>query len=217
MADIKRLIGDDGKLVRASVGASPVSGTLAEGWYKVQAKAASLSQFDNLAVGDYYYAPASVALTAGDAAYAVTTTVMADLKGWSLELSADEVEVTVCADTYKKYRKGKLDANGSASFVFIKGETDASDGFASYFFKIATIDATGEVTSVVERSDDSLLLIGYMDAEEGAGQYFLATAFEVEFMNLPLNLNTSEAQEIESNFRLVGSTDPILYKVTNAV
>jgi hypothetical protein len=216
MADIKRLIGDDGKLVRASVAAVASTGSLPIGWSKIAAKATSNSHFGGLAVGDYYYNPTvSGVLAVGDSAYIVTTTDMADLKGWSLELSADEVEVTVVADTYKKYRKGKLDANGSASFVFIKGETDAANGLASYFFKVATIDATGVVSGVVDRSDNSLLLIGYMDAETDSGEYFLATAFDVEFFNFSAPMNSSEAVEMEVPFRLVGATDPVLYKVTN--
>lgn len=220
MADIKRLIGDDGKLVRASIAATLTSGTLTEGWWKIGTKATSSSAFGDgtsgLDAGEYYYAPASVTLTAGDAAYAVTSTVMADLSGWSLELTGDEVEVTVMADTYKKYRKGKLDAQGTASFVFIKGETDAANGLASYFFKHATITASGVVSDVTARSDNSLTLIGYIDAETDAGQYFLATAFDVEFFNFSLPMNSSEAVSMEVPFRLIGATDPVLYKVTNA-
>jgi len=215
MADIKRLIGDDGKLVRAAVAAVATSGTLAEGWYKIASKAVAASQFGDLVIGDFYPSPGAIALTAGDSAYALTLTDMADLKGWGLELTADEVEVTVIKDIYKKYRKGKLDAKGSASFVFIKGETDAADGLASYFYKIATVTASGVVSSVVERSDESLLLIGYVDNEETSGQYFIATAFEVEFFNFNFPMNSSEAVEMEVPFRLVGDTDPILYKVTN--
>lgn len=215
MADIKRLIGDDGKLVRATVSGVVASGTIAAGWYKIVAKAGT-SKFGDLAVGDYYYAPAPVALNAGDTANAVTTTDLADLKGWSLELSADEVEVTVINDTYKKYRKGKLDANGTCSFVFIKGETDSSSGLSKYFFKVADINAAGTVTAVAERSDDSLLLIGYMDNDTTSGEYFIATAFDVEFMNFAVPMNSSEAVEMEVPFRLVGGTDPILYKVYNA-
>jgi hypothetical protein len=214
-SDIKRLIGDDGKLVRASVGAVAHTTLSGLNWYKIAAKK-TVSDFGDLAVGDYYYAPANKSLSGGDTAYLVSTTDMADLSGWSLELSADEVEVTVMDDTYKKYRKGKLDANGTCSFVFIRGTTDDADGLAKYFMKIATIAANGDVSSVSNRSSDSLVLIGYLDKEETAGDYFLATAFEVEFMNFSLPMNSSEAVTMEVPYRLVGGTDPVLYKVTNA-
>jgi hypothetical protein len=215
MADIKRLIGDDGKLVRATVATVATSGTLAVGWYKIAAKDPTYSKFDGLAVGDYYYAPASVSLLRADTVYALTTVDMADLSGWSLELSADEVEVTVMDDVYKKYRKGKLDANGTCSFVFIKGETDAADGLARYFMKIATVTTSGTISSFTNRDDNSLVLIGYIDNESDSGQYFLATAFEIEFMNFSLPMNSSEAVKMEVPFRLVGATDPVLYRVTN--
>jgi hypothetical protein len=219
----KRLIGDDGKLVRCAISAVATSGTLTEGWWQIEAKANSSSIFDALAgdgdleVGDFFYAPASKALTAGDGAYAITTTEMGDLSGWSLELSADEVETTVLIDTYKKYRKGKLDANGSAKFTFIRGTTDdVTDGLSKYFFKTATINAAGTLTNVTVRSDDSLYLIGYIDNEQATGDSFLATMLQVEFFNFSFPMNSSEAVSFEVPFRLVGDTDPILYKITNA-
>jgi hypothetical protein len=210
----KRIIGDDGSLVRASIAATLTSGTFAVGWWRIGALAASNSRFGTLEVGDLYYAPVSVAGTAGDAAYAITTTDLVDLSGWSLELAADEVEVTVLADTYKKYRKGKMDANGTASFIFIKGETDTAGNLANYFFKEAVITASGTV-SVSARSNDSLFLIGYIDNETTAGQYKSVTAFEVEFFNFSLPMNSSEAVSMEVPFRLVGAVDPILYRIAN--
>jgi hypothetical protein len=213
MADIKRLIGDDGKLMRASTAATVTSGTLPAGWYKVAVNAGS--SFGDLVADDYFYAPSTKTLVAGDTAYAVTTTDMADLSGWSLELSGDEIEVTVLADTYKKYRKGKLDANGTASFVFIRGETDADAGLAHYFFKEATISASGVVSNVLDRSSDSMLLVGYIDNEDTSADYKLATVFEVEFYNFSLPMNSSEAVNMEVPFRLSGATDPILLKIYN--
>lgn len=215
MADIKRLVGDDGKLTRAALATSVTSGTLTAGWWKIGAKAVSNSAFGGLSANEYYYAPSTVTLTAGDTAYAVTTTDMLDLSGWSLELTSDEVDVTVMNDVFKKYRRGKQDANGSASFVFIRGETDNDNGLARYFFKQATINASGVVSNVLERSTDSLLLIGYIDNETGAGDYKLAMAFEVEFFNFSLPLNMSEAVNMEVPFRLFGATDPVLYKIYN--
>jgi hypothetical protein len=216
MANGKRLIGDDGKLVRCAIGAA-TSGSITSGWWKIKAKATVASKFGALLVDDFYYAPAVVSLTYGDQAYATTLTDLTDLSGWSLELSADEVETTVLIDTYKKYRKGKLDANGTATFTFIRGVTDdVTDGLAKYFFKTATIAADGTVSNVTNRSDDSLVLIGYIDNDTTAGESFLATAFEVEFFNFSFPMNSSEAVSFEVPFRLVGDTDPILYKVTNA-
>ena len=214
MAEEKRLIGDDGQLVRATIATVLTSGTFATGWWKIGTKAVAASRFGNLLAGDLYYAPASVSGTAGDAAYAMTTASLVDLSGWSLELTGDEVEVTVLADTYKKYRKGKLDANGSASFVFIKGETDTAGNLANYFFKEAVITASGTVT-VTARNNNSLFLIGYLDNELDSHEYKSVTAFEVEFFNFSLPMNSSEAVKMEVPFRLVGAVDPILYRIEN--
>lgn len=214
----KRLIGDDGKLMRCSVAGAATSGiSLTAGWWKIATKDPVLSNFGDLEIGDFYYAPTTFAMAAGDTAYKITTTDMLDLSGWSLELTGDEVEVTVLADTYKKYRKGKLDANGTATFTFIRGETDdVANGLSKYFFKTVDIDAAGTVGTVTERSDDSLFLVGYIDYETTVADAFLATAFEVEFFNFSLPMNSSEPVQMEVPFRLVGATDPILYKITNA-
>ena len=212
--DIKRLIGDDGKLLSATVATVATSGSLTSGWYKISTKAAAASAFGDLPLGQYYYAPATVSLTAGDAAFAVTTADLADVKAWSFETTADEVETTVLKDVYKHYRKGKMDASGSGTFIFMKGTTDLNTGILAYFYDMAEISAAGVVTSYQERLDTPMLLIGYMDAEETDGQYFIAAVFEVEFMSAAYTGASSEAVEFESPFRLAGATDPMLLKVT---
>ena len=55
MADIKRLVGDDGKLTRATISGVLTSGTLTAGWYKIGAKAVAASAFGDLVVNDYNY------------------------------------------------------------------------------------------------------------------------------------------------------------------
>lgn len=216
MAEEKRLIGDDGKLARGSLASVAETVTLtAERWYKITAKAVAASKFGDLSVGDFYYAPTSITLTSGDEAKLLTLTTVIDLSGWSLELSADEIDVTVLDDKFKKYRKGKLDATGSASFIFIKGETDQADNLANYFFDHVSITASGVVTKT-SKKENTLYMVGYLDDTEVAGEAQLATVMEVEFFNFPLNMNSSEAVSIETPFRLAGDTDPILYRITNA-
>ena len=215
MAEEKRLIGDDGKLAKGSLAAVAETTTLtALSWYLITAKATVASKFGDLVVGDFYYAPCSITLTSGDEAKLLTLSDLVDLSGWSLELSADEVEVTVLADKFKKYRKGKLDANGSASFIFIKGVTDQASGLANYFYDHVAITSSGTVTKTAKLTDP-LYLVGYMDDDDDSGEAMLATVMQVEFYNFPLNLNSSEAVSIETPFRLAGDTDPILYRITN--
>lgn len=215
----KRLIGDDGKLFRATLGNTEYTSTTpipARSWVKISAKA-TVSSFGALAVGEFFYNPkaTSLTVTSGDKYYLLTPTTLLDLSGWSLELSGDEVEVTVMNDTYKKYRKGKLDAKGTASFVFIKGETDQDGNLANYFFKEVDIDATGAVGTPSNRLDTSLYMVGYLDDDTTAGETMLATIFEVEFFNFSLPENSSQAVKMDVPFRLIGDTDPILYRITN--
>jgi hypothetical protein len=214
MAEEKRLIGDDGRLARGSLAETAEDTTFAEGsWYKIATKAVAASVFGDLDVTDFYYAPIDVSATSGDTAYLLTLADMVDLSGWSLELTGDEVEVTVLQDNFKKYRKGKLDANGSASFVFIKGETDQPDNLANYYFDIVEIDESGVVT-VSQKKTDTLYLVGFL-AEEDAGEVTLATVMEVEFFNFSLPMNSSEAVNMDIPFRLIGDTNPVLYRISN--
>jgi len=215
MAEEKRLIGDDGTLSRGSLAAVAETTTLtALKWYKITAKAVAASKFGDLEVGDFYYAPAEITLTSGDEAKLLTLTTMVDLSGWSLELSGEEVDVTVLADKFKKYRKGKLDATGNATFIFIKGETDQADNLANYFFDHVAITSSGTVTKTAKK-ENTLYIVGYLDDTSISGESALATVMEVEFYNFPLNMNMSEAVQIETPFRLAGDTDPILYRITN--
>jgi hypothetical protein len=189
---------------------------------KIEGKAATGSVFGGLGgaaptgllVGDFYISPVSVNGTVGDSWRVLTETQMVDLSGWSIEIAADEIDTTVLSDNFKKYRKGKKDANGSAKFVYIKGVTDIAGGLAEQFFKIANIDATGDAT-VSEVNGDPVYLVGYVDQTTGLGNVKLATIMQVEFFNFALPMNMGEAVNIDTPFRLVGDSDPILYRITN--
>lgn len=274
-SDIKRLIGDDGSLVKGTLGNTqlPSSGTtIPAGIYKIAAKgvqsavlesttfasgttyicvskAASASVIPvgvgelftptvaltaasgdtaystttilgGLEVGQYYIAPQTVTVGTADKFYAVTTSKLADVKGASLNVSAEEVDVTVAGDRFKKYRRGKFDADGSCSFIFMKGTTDESDGIAHQFYDIHKIDFSGQVESTL-RSDDPLLLILYLDDESNTSAaeqtYKLCTIFEATFFNFDYKGESSTAVATDSKFRLYGSADPVLYKVWEKV
>lgn len=217
MAEERRLIGDDGSLVRGSLADSAEATTFAaDSWYKIKAKAASDSVFGDLSVNDFVRFPEEVTAESGDEAYLLTTSTLVDLSGWSLDLTGDEVEVTVLSDSFKKYRKGKLDANGTASFVFIKGETDSANNLANYFFDNAVISGYGSSgITFTAKQTSTLYLVGYLDDTTTSGEAMLATVLEVEFFNFSLPMNMSEAVNMEVPFRLIGDTDPILYRIIN--
>jgi len=215
MAEEKRIIGDDGRLGYATLAESPVTSFVAGKIYKIITKAESGSIFGELAVGEFYPASTAIAGTAGDTATELEETNMLDLTSWGLTIQADEVPVTVLADVYKKYRKGKKDANGTASFQFIKGITDLPGGLANQFFKIVEVDGNGAVT-VSPITTDSMYLIGYVCEETDVDETSTLTVLQVEFFNFDLPMNTSEAVTMEVPFRLVGNVDPIMYRVTNS-
>ena len=219
MPDLKRIIGDDGKLMRGVLGAEVIGDAIltiaANTWVLITAKAVVSSAFGGLSVGEFYISPVTETPVAGDNWKVLTTTDMVDLAGWSLELMADEVDVTVLKDVFKKYRKGKKDASGTASFIYIKGVTDVDGNLANYFFKKANISAGG-VATVNSIIGDPLYLVGYVDqANGGTDTQTVATILQVEFFNFSLPMNMSEAVKMDVPFRLVGDVDPILYVITN--
>jgi hypothetical protein len=212
MAEETRLIGEDGRLTRGTLSGTPTTSLVAGNWYLITDKDDSASQFGDLEEDDFYYAPIDIELVGDDEAELLTLADMVDLSGWSLDLTADEIEVTVLNDSFKKYRKGKLDANGSASFVFIKGETDQPDALANYYFDIAEIGEDGTVT-FSQKKTSTLYLVGYL-ADEGEGEVTLATVMQVEFFNFSLPMNMGDAVKMDIPFRLIGDTNPVLYRIS---
>lgn len=182
------------------------------------------SRMGALTVGEFVYNDLStdIDLTPTDGAATgtedkvapLTFTTLLDLSGWSLELSADEVDVTVLGDTVKKYRKGKQDANGQMEFVFMKGETDLAGNLANYFMPISTVNANGTV-EYSARKTTPLYVLGYLDESSVTGEYTMAMLFQVEFMSFSLPMNDSQAVKVSPKFRLSGSVNPTIYRIFN--
>lgn len=217
MAEEKRLIGNDGSLVNVTWGSTVTTAIPAGSWVKIVAKASSSSAFGNLSVGDAFYNPkaTTLSITAGDSYQLGTVTPFLDINGWSLKLSAAEVDVTVLGDGARKYRKGKADAEGSISFVWIKGITDQPGGLANKFLAIAEIDAAGAVT-FTPKSTSSLYLLGYLDNTAVSAEVQEVTMMQVEVFDVGLNVKDNEANNQDVKFRLTGSTNPIIYRIINA-
>lgn len=216
----KRLIGEDGYLARGALGVEVVGNavlTIAKNtWVQITGKAGSGSTFGGLAVGDFYISPVIETPVAGDKWKVLTEEKLLDGVGWSLELSADEIDVTVNNDSVKKYRRGKADANGSVNFLYIVGITDAPGALANKFFDICEIDETG-VATVTPSNTASLYLVGYLnkgDATNINDNQMIATIMEVEFFSFSLPSKMGEAGNMDVPFRLSGALNPIIYKVT---
>lgn len=230
--DNKRLIGEDGMLVKgkllAEVTGNAVLTIAANTWVRITALGAGETLFDDLIVGDFYYNPKATASTAPVAGTkwrpldidpaSVTNAgmgTMMDITGWSLEIAADEIDTTVLSDNFKKYRKGKKDANGSVKFVYIKGKTDIAGALTGQFFRVADITAAGAVT-VTPIDNEPVYLIGYIDQTTVQGNTRVGTVMQVEFFNYSLPMNMGEAVNMDVPFRLVGDSDPVLYRIVNA-
>ena len=181
-------------------------------------EATTHSAFGELEVGEFFYnAQASTkAVISGDSWQLVTPTDMVDLSGWSLELTKSEIDVTVLADSTKKYRAGKSDAQGSAKFIFIKDVTDMEGGLANYFYKIATISSTGIAETSPLLTSDPYLLVYIDNTDTASGEYRLAMFIQVAFLGFPITAEDDTALSVESNFRLSGSLNPTIYRIQNA-
>jgi hypothetical protein len=226
MAEEKRLIGNDGSLGTLALGSEVVgNGTLtiaAKTLVQITLKKSTGSAFGGtgttgLVVGDFYYNPSASAITppAGDNWKVATFTNMLDINGWNLKLTAAEVDVTTLADGARKYRKGKSDAEGSVSFVWIKGISDAAGGLANQFLAIANIAADGTVTSVAAKSTTPIYLWGFLDNTTVVGEVAEFTVLQVEFFDAALNVKDNEANNQDVKFRLSGSGNPIIYRAIN--
>ena len=69
----KRLIGDDGALLRGTLATKAVA-PAAAGIYKIATKASAGSIFGDLAVGDWYVTGVAPTAASGDTAFALPTT-----------------------------------------------------------------------------------------------------------------------------------------------
>lgn len=216
----KRLVGDDGALYKMTIGTTPVlggAGTIAKGaWVKIASKATT-SFFGGLDVGDYYMAPVDLGATeitdSNDTWYTATPSKLADVIGCSLSVTAEEVDVTVLEDEFKKYRRGKKDATGTLKFNFIQDITDVAGGIGNSFYRICETAADGSVT-VTNVDEDPIVLVLYMNYDEDAGDKVTATVMEVELYNFDIPVDMSTAISTESTIRLSGDTDPTMYHIT---
>jgi hypothetical protein len=216
MASNKRLIGEDGYMAKGVLGTKGLT-IPAKTWALITNKKTTGSAFGALSIGDFYYNPLATALTltTTDEAQPLTLTKLIDGVGWNLDLSADEIDVTVNADTVKKYRRGKADATGNVSFLYIQGVSDIAGGLANKFFDICEISATG-VATVSTRDAGSIYLVGYLNAGNASDvedNVASATIMRVEFFSFSLPSKMGEPGNMDVPFRLAGEGNPILYRI----
>ena len=233
MAEIQRLIGEDGKICKVAFGTEKsgdatktfdvqTGGTAGDksgaGFWKITAKATTGSIFDTgvtgtYKVGDIYKADGTEVMATGDKASKATLTELADVSTFSLELSKDEIEVTVLGDGTKKYRYGKSDANGSLEGVTMIDSTLGEGGMASRFLRRIAVPATGN-TVITEADNSPLYVFMYANKSEAAGEKTVFVYSQISLGGYKLGAKSGEAQNWTSGFRLIGA-DPVMYEIEN--
>jgi hypothetical protein len=165
-------------------------------------------------VGDLWLGEGST-FTATDSAKLTTFTEVADVTSFSLEYSADEIEVTVLADEVKKYRRGKTDMSGTVEGINIISEMEKVGSFINRFMR--TVNATaGNVSTLNEIDGDPLFCQFYVQKDVTTPTETQAFLFaQVDLYGTSLGASVADAQSWSSNVRIIGN-DPILYFKANS-
>lgn len=207
-----RLIGDDADLYSAKLGAEMTTGSLTEGAeYLITARAATGSAFGALLPGIVMLATGEETLATGDKCKPLTGLAqVAAVTSWSIELSADEVEVTTLGDNVKKYRMGKADASGTMRGQFDTDAVKAGKGIQNRFFDVIIRKANGTV-EIVPKTEGSLFIKGYLQAAETPDADRIFTYAEINTGAMKLGADLGAAQEFDGSFRLAGNINLNLY------
>lgn len=207
-----RLIGDDADLYKATLGTEMITGTLSAGEYLITAVAGTGSVFGGLGVGMVHLSRSgNEELAAGDACRPLENTKqVAAVTSWSIELTADEIEVTTLGDSIKKYRMGKSDASGTMRGQFETDAVKAGDGIQNRFFDVVIRKADG-TTEVVPKDEGTLFIKGYLQKADTPEADKIFTYAEVETGAMKLGADLGAAQEFDGSFRLAGDMNLQLY------
>ncbi len=216
-----RLIGNYGKVATGALGASVTTGTLDdEGLYIVQAIGTTSVLPAGTVVGSPFTADGTEDLTGGggDDVKLLTLTDQCDVQNWSLEFSANEVEVTTLCDSSKVYKKGRVDPSGTIEGVFILGTSDVAGGFANNFVPIVTQADDGGAVTVNAIDDDPVYLILYKQEDSSSGEteaFYIVPSVILSFSD---TVTDGEAQSFSSSFRPTSDSevDFVLYENTIA-
>ena len=218
MANADRLVGSDASFFKATVAATATAtGTMTAGaFYKIATISGTTVFPSGYTVGDIFIGDAAKTLNAGNSAYLLTSTEMVDANSYSVELSADEIEVTTLSDTAKKYRKGKTDVSGTVEGINFISEMKKSGSLLNRFFRTASATATNVVSALNSVVSSEIYGIFYLQDDgvtSGETQAFMVA--QIEFYGYKLGAAIGDAQSWSSGIRLIGN-DPIVYFKANA-
>jgi len=208
-----RLIGADGTLYKGTLATEATSsGAMVAGaLYKIATTSGTGVFPSGFEVDDYFIGDDTKELSVGNSAYLVTSDEAADVSSFSLEFSADEVEVTVLSDDVKKYRRGKTDLTGNISGINFVSEMEKAGSFLNRF--VRTVTTTSGWTGASMNLVDGQTLVGvfYLQKDQDtAGETTAILVAEVETLGYSAGATVADAQNWESGIRIIGP-DPIVF------
>lgn len=209
---INRLVGSDSELRSGTLGPALITGSATKAaWYKIVAKSGDTVFPAGYKVGDLIQGATSMTFSATNSASLVTFTTVADASSFSLELSADEIEVTVLADSTKHYRKGKTDVSGTIEGISFLSSMRLAGSVINKFVRTVTGDTAGNSASVMNDIDNtSLFMQGMLQKDDTIGETIAFVIAEVELFNYSLGAAVGDAQSWSSGIRVIGS-DPVVF------
>lgn len=219
----KRLVGEDASAYRFTLGTMVTGdGTTtfmsAGKIYKIAAKATTTSIFPvGFSVNDYYYAPLQQTLAVGDNVYPVTETLIADCNSWDMTVSADSIEVTVLKDTVKKYRKGKVDIDGTITGIDTTDQLKTAGSIHNRFIKVVNLTSgIAPVEADIFPIDSSDYFIkAYLNDDTLIGNTQVFILAQIDPLGTKWGASIGDAQEWSADFKLI-NIDPVMYTITNA-
>ena len=197
--ETKRLVGKDGEVYAATKGVlveGNGSTALTDGYYIVAAVASTSSALPaGLQAGYVFKGSAEITPAEGDNVIPLTLARKCDISNFSVEYSADEIDVTTLCDTQRSYRAGFTDATGT-----LEGITtiNVSEYLMSKFIPIVT--QTGETVEVTE-IDGETLIIRLVINKQSAGGDVMSYFAPIAITSYNLQASVDDAQTYTANFR----------------
>ena len=197
--ETKRLVGKDGEVYAATKGElieGNGSTALTDGYYIVAAVASTSSALPaGLQAGYVFKGSAEITPAEGDNVIPLTLTRKCDITNFSVEYSADEIDVTTLCDTQRSYRAGFTDATGT-----LEGITtiNVSEYLMSKFIPIVT--QTGETVEVTEIDGETLIMRLVLNKQSAGGDVMSYFA-PIAVTSYNIGATVDDAQTYTANFR----------------
>jgi len=209
------LIGDDGTVYTSDGLDTEIvgDGTAAAGTpgiYIITALGANSFFPDGLKEGEAYPMNGTEVLQTGDKARRIILAEAADVTGWKLDMSKEQVDVTRLKDRVKKYRPGKRDATGTMNMIFTLGVTDRPGGLVDQMVK--TVRKKDNTVTVTEVESEPLYFVGYARKTSVPGETEDFIFGQIHLYGISFGGQSSQAQSFDSSFRFTG-IDPVFYSI----